>query len=204
MTTTATLPAKGTVWRHARRKDYTGAPLELTVTSITAGKVYSRTTHGTRVKTPVDLFDGLCLEIVSVPEPAPRSTAPRLTTAQCRDLIAKAHAAGMAAGEAATPTPMVVYQREHPLDDTSRITKVYAPVMSGVCGFAWVTIRPGTSSLARYVRTLRNGGTSYYGGTDYRVHAFGQSYERKMAYARAFAAVLEEAGFNAYAGGRLD
>lgn len=129
---------------------------------------------------------------------------PRLTRPQCEALIAKAHRAGMAAGEAARPTPMVVVERAHPLVDTSPIVRQYAPVMDGVCGFARVIIRPGTSTLARYIRTLRGGYASYHGGTAYSVHAFGQSYERKMAYAYAFAAVLEEAGFNAYVDGRLD
>ena len=45
---------------------------------------------------------------------------------------------------------------------------------------------------------------SYYGGWTIWVGDFGQSYERKMAYAGAFAEVLQKHGIKAYANGRLD
>lgn len=200
----ATLPVKGTVWLHARRKDIDGNPVALTVTSITNGKVYSRTRYGGRVKTPVEKFSEFCLEIVSVPEKS-KATSPKLSTAECKALVERADAAGRAAAEATVPQPMYVVERENPLDDTSPIVKRYAPVMSGVCGFAWINIKPGNSSFARYLKDQGLARTdSYYGGVSVRVSGYGQSYEKKSAYAAAFASVLREAGIKAMDMGRLD
>jgi len=204
---TATLPAKGTVWKHARRKDVDGEPVALTVTSITNGKVYSRTRYGGRVKTPIDTFFQFCLEIVSVPEPkAKGSTAgPKFSEAETRALFARAQEAGRIAAAAVTPQPMYVVQHQNPLDDNSPIVKAYAPVMSGVCGFAWTIIKPGNGSFARHLKKLGLAHSSdYYGGVMVSATDYGQSYEKKSAHASAFAAVLKEAGIRAYAMSRLD
>ncbi len=115
-----------------------------------------------------------------------------------------AHAAGMAAGEAVTPEPMFVVERENAFDDNSPIVKEYAPVMDGMSGFATVTIRPGTSAFAKFLRKIGVSHKAYYGGEEMFVHVFGQSVERKFAYAVAFAAVLKESGITAYAASRLD
>jgi len=200
----ATLPTKGTVWLHARRKDIDGNPVALTVTSITNGKVYSRTRYGGRVKTPADKFSDYCLEIVSVPEKV-KASAPKFTEAEAKDLFARAQEAGRIAAEAITPEPMYVVRRENPLDDTSPIVKRYPPVLDGVCGFAWVLIKPGNSSLARQLKALGLARTdSYYGGVSIWISGYGQSYERKLAHAAAAAKVFQEAGVKAMSMGRLD
>ena len=123
--------------------------------------------------------------------------APRLTTADCKALYAKADAAGKAAANACIPEPMFVQRSDG---------YIYPAIASGVCGFAWINIRPGTSTFARFIKTSVQGGRSdsYYGGVSLWVSGYGQSYERKSAYARAFAAVLTEAGITAYAMSRLD
>lgn len=138
-------------------------------------------------------------------------------------LLAKAHAAGQAALDAAAPTPMTVYETVG-LSDTPKPGGRIYNVPEGPCGFAWVRLRPATTSLARYIRKTRfdlepgfgtsdraqmeadggSWGKSYYGGYEFFVWGGGQSYERKIAYARAYAEVLREAGYDAYAGGRLD
>lgn len=133
-----------------------------------------------------------------------QASAPKFSPSQAQVLFDKAHAAGMDAGEKARPRPMVVVQREHPFDDSSPIIKRYPPVMDGLCGFAWVNVRPGNSSFANWLRKSGRGHKGYHGGWEYWVGAFNQSYERKMAYAHAFAEILREAGIKAYAGGRLD
>lgn len=203
--TTKTLPVKGTVWLHARRKNIDGEPLQLTVTSITRGKVYSRTEFGSRVKTPVETFDQFCREIVSVPEKSARPSAPKLSRSESMALYAKADAAGRAAADACVPQPMYVVQRANPLDDNSPIVKAYAPVMSGVCGYAWINISPGNSTFARYLKEQGLGDRdNYYGGVSVRVYGYGQSYEKKAAYAGAFAKVLQEAGIRAQSMSRLD
>jgi len=78
-------------------------------------------------------------------------------------------------------------------------------VNEGVCGFAWINIKPGTSRFAKYLKAKEIARKdSYYGGVSIWVHYFGQSYERKMAYARAFATVLQQHDIKAQAMGRLD
>ena len=117
----------------------------------------------------------------------------------------EAHAAGMAAANAHTPTPMVVVQRADMFDDNSPVVHAYAPVMGGVCGFAWVIIKPANSKFANWCKKA-NGLTKdgYYGGLNYWIGAFGQSYEKKCAYADAFAKVLTANGITAYAMDRMD
>jgi hypothetical protein len=128
-----------------------------------------------------------------------------------REIHEKAHAAGMKAAEETSPTPMLVFERENPLDDSSPIVRTYEPVMSGVCGFAWINIRPGTCSFARWASkqpALKGVGTlgnkSYYGGVDISVRLFDQSMELKEAYAQAYARVLSQHGIKAFCRSRMD
>lgn len=107
-----------------------------------------------------------------------------------------AQAAGQAAGQDHRPEPMVVKDMQ--------TGYVYPPVMDGVCGFAWVTVRPANSSFALWAKKERGWSKAYGGGMQLWVSAFGQSYERKMAYARGFAKILNQAGLDAIPGGRLD
>ena len=119
-------------------------------------------------------------------------------------LYQQAHAAGMVAALAKTPVPMVVQQHRRVLDDNSPVVKSWK-VDSGICGFAWVKIRPATTAFARWLVKEGKGKVSNYeGGVTIWASGFGQSYERKMAYAGAFAQVLGKAGINAYPAGRLD
>jgi hypothetical protein len=119
-------------------------------------------------------------------------------------LYARAHLAGYEAATRCTPAPMVVQEHVDMMDDSSPVAKQWH-VPEGVCGFAWITVRPGTSRFARWLKATDRARTDrYYGGVTIWVGAFGQSYERKCAYARAFTAVLVEAGIRAAAGDRLD
>ena len=109
-------------------------------------------------------------------------------------LIARAHAAGLAAGAGTNPTPMGV------TDGSTRWV-----VMDGPCGFAWVNVKPGTSAFAKYL--VAQGVArkdSWEGGVTVWVTQFDQSWERKRAYALAYAKVLVDAGIRAHAGDRLD
>lgn len=119
-------------------------------------------------------------------------------------LYAEAEAAGIAAGEAAAPRPMIVYEADV-LTGRAKPDGQAWHVPEGVCGFAWVNIRPGTSSFARWLKAAGHARRdSYYGGVTIWIGAHGQSYERKMAHARAMAAVFAAAGIEARASGRLD
>lgn len=120
-------------------------------------------------------------------------------------LYDRARSEGLKAGNSVHPTPMVVVEHKNMLDDTSPAVRQYAPVMGGVCGFAWVAVKPATSSFARWARAQKLAETdSYAGGLSFWVRDFGQSYERKLAYAQAFADVLAGAGLRAYVRSRLD
>lgn len=120
------------------------------------------------------------------------------------NLLRCAHEAGLKAGKEHNPTPMIITQRKNSFDDSSLVEKAWH-VSQGVCGFAWIVIRPGNSALANAAKKRLGAGRGYYGGILVPVRGFGQSYERKMAYASAFAKVLNDAGYErVYADGRLD
>jgi hypothetical protein len=104
-----------------------------------------------------------------------------------------------------TPTPLVVVEHANPLDDNSPVIRQYGPEPGGVCGMASVVVRPGNSAFARYLKVRHGARRGYYGGIELTTtRLFGQSYERKVAYAQAFTVVLKEAGITAYATSRLD
>lgn len=120
--------------------------------------------------------------------------APSITVAELAEI---AHRAGLEAGNNAIPTPMVVVN-----SDTNQVIDV---VDDGLCGFAWINIKPARGAFVNYLKE-RNWGSydSYYGGHSIWVREFNQSITRKEAYAQAFAKVLLDHGITAYAGSRLD
>lgn len=130
-----------------------------------------------------------------------------MTTAQeseFRALYEKALAAGIAAGEAAIPTPMIVGTPTTFFGSDVDLSQKTYYVPDGPCGFAWVNIRPGTSSFARWL--VKNGVArkAYGGGVSISVRRFGQSLIRKEAFAYAAARVFSEAGITAYGQSRID
>jgi hypothetical protein len=98
---------------------------------------------------------------------------------------------------------MVVSQHVSPVDDSSPVTKQWL-VEGGVCGFAWVVIRPANCPFANWMKTNKGARKAYGGGLSYWVHDFDQSMERKLAYAHAFATILHEFGIDANAQSRMD
>ena len=123
-----------------------------------------------------------------------------MTTTQQTNTVAEvaemAHRAGLAAGNSVIPTPMVVVN-----STTEQIVDI---VDDGLCGFAWVTIRPARGAFVNYLKAKDWGSRGYSGGWEIWVSNFNQSMTRKEAYAKAFAAVLQNYGINATAGSRLD
>lgn len=115
----------------------------------------------------------------------------------------KALAAGLAAGKGASPTPMVVVERANPFDRTSPVTRGWE-VPDGVCGFAWVVIRPGNSSFARWLVKRGLGRAGYGGGVHVWVDAHNQSLTRKEAHGSAMAEVFRDAGVHAHMHSRMD
>jgi len=128
----------------------------------------------------------------------------RMTEHNLAKLFAEADAAGRVAGNAVTPTPMIVVERGDPLDDKSPIVRQYAPVLEGVCGFARITIRPGQCAAARHAQAHLGGSPGCYGGIELYVEKYGQSMERKRAYASAYAGTLRAAGVRAESDYRMD
>jgi hypothetical protein len=125
------------------------------------------------------------------------------TKTEFRNIFKQADEAGKKAAAALTPTPMVVVEHTNPLIN-SPVKKVYAPVMDGVCGFAWVVIYPGNSAAANYAKKNLGFRKAYEGGVSLWIGGFGQSMERKEAYAYAYSEVLQENGIKSYANSRMD
>lgn len=130
--------------------------------------------------------------------------ATKADTARFEKLFSDAHLAGLhAVSTMAPPEPMIVAGTG--LDERGRVvTTIYPPVLDGVCGFAWVTIRPGTSSFAKWLVKNGHARAAYGGGVQVWVSYFNQSMAKKETYASAFADTLEAAGIKAYAGSRMD
>jgi hypothetical protein len=125
------------------------------------------------------------------------------------ELWAKAVKAGQDAVKACTPVPMVV--QEVDLFDTPIPGSRPEFVADGVCGFAWVKVRPANSPFAKWLKTvprtdeyLEPHKDDYAGGITIWVTVGNQSMQRKEAYAEAMAKVLSDNGLNAHAETRLD
>jgi hypothetical protein len=118
-------------------------------------------------------------------------------------LYAEADKAGRAAAESIKPAPMVVSEADVFGKRLPEGKSWY--VSEGVCGFAWVSVRPGSCGMAKWLKEKKGARIdSYAGGMRLSISAYGQSMERKAAYADAFAAVLCKAGIRAYGDSRMD
>lgn len=100
--------------------------------------------------------------------------------------------AGIKAGDAHTPTPMIVQGFEN------------APITSGVCGFASIHLASGRSSFAHWAKKHAGFTKDYRKGLSLWVSRYGQSMERKAAFAGAVAKILNENGIDAYSTSRMD
>ena len=113
-----------------------------------------------------------------------------------QELYQKAHEAGVAAVQAATVRPMIV-------TDNDRGKQWF--IEDGVCGFAWVKIRPARGAFVNWCKKNKIGRVdSFEGGYMISVHDYNQSMQKKEAYARGFAKVLGDNGIKAYSMSRMD
>jgi hypothetical protein len=136
----------------------------------------------------------------------------KMSKAAMKALLARAGEAGETAFRGAIPTPMIVYT---PADMMGSLTggddggadpnePVYR-VNEGVCGTAWVNIKPGGSRFARWlVKEGYGRSDSYRGGITLSLYAVcgdrgSQSLARWEAAAHAVASVLREASITAHA-----
>lgn len=122
----------------------------------------------------------------------------------CAELFAKADAAGAVAAAKVVPLAMVVTSVDINDEPIPGARSYHVP--EGVCGFAWVTVKPGNCQMAKWLKKFKGARAGYYGGIEFSVRGYGQSMQRKEAYAEAFAQVLREAPgeIRAYAGSRMD
>lgn len=119
-------------------------------------------------------------------------------------ILERAHDAGMLAGLAAAPVPMVVYSSVSLFDDAVNESQPVYHVPDGVCGFASVKLPKAVGPFVRFLKERMIGRKSYGRGYAISVREFGQSLQRKEAYARAYARVLNAHGIEAYAESRMD
>ena len=125
-----------------------------------------------------------------------------LTKNQCHDIYVEAYEAGLNAGKD-VDTPKFIIGDEIGLSDEIDFSKK-TYVLDGLCGYAWVNISPARGAFVNYLKSREIGRKGYYGGYEISVREFGQSVDRKYAFAQAFAEVLGKYGIEAFAGNRLD
>ena len=114
-------------------------------------------------------------------------------------LCNKAHEAGMKAGYEVRPTPVIVSEADL---QGNLIGKSWY-VDDGACGFAWIAFK-GNTAFGKWAKAQGIARSHYPSGLCVWVGEFGQSVDRKSAYAEAYAQVLREAGIDASSGSRLD
>lgn len=110
-------------------------------------------------------------------------------------LFNEANAMGRNAAATAVCTPMVVTWNGGANREV---------VEDGVCGFAWVNIKPATGPFVKYLKAQGIGHKAYHGGWDIWISDYGQSMTRKEAHARAMAEFLRTHGLVAHANSRMD
>ena len=135
------------------------------------------------------------LEFSTLREKIAHDTAQRAArNAGFAALAGVAHAAGIEAGRNCRPIPMVV--------STASGIAIEC-VDDGACGFAWVAFA-GNTAWGRWAKKAGIARSHYPSGLCVWVSEFGQSVDRKEAYASAYAQTLRNAGIEAHAGSRLD
>ena len=103
--------------------------------------------------------------------------------------------AGQVAADLVTPAPIHVSDPRTGQSWTGR---------GGVCGYACVVIRPGNCSYAHWAKKNLGARRAYYGGVSFSVLGSTQSYEKRNAYATAFAEILRNVNIDAMADGSID
>jgi len=116
----------------------------------------------------------------------------------------EAFEAANAAAAAAQPVPMVV-GRAAGLFGSAIVPGTEEFVADGVCGFAWVKIRPARGEFVKWCKANNIGRPDdYAGGYLISMRQGNQSMQRKEAAGDAFAKVLQSYGINAYMQSRID
>lgn len=113
---------------------------------------------------------------------AQRAADKSALTALVSDAYNHAHSAGIAAGIASKVEPIgFVTGMTCPSDRELHY------ISSGICGFAWVDVKGARGLIRSALIDAGFSESAYKGGLSMWVGAFDQSYDRKSAYADAFA-----------------
>lgn len=121
------------------------------------------------------------------------------------EIFELANEAGCEAVAKTKVIPMIVGHAKSIFSNEIDYSRPVEVVNDGVCGFAWVNIKPANSKFAKFLverRLARK--DSYYGGVSMSISNYNQSMTKKEAYAYAFASVLAANGIRAYATSRMD
>ena len=130
-----------------------------------------------------------------------------MSVKEMTNILKEAEQAGHDAMNATTPTPMIVGEPVDMFDLNSPIdySKKTYHVSGGVCGFAWVSVRPANSRFANFLKKKGIGRLDgYEGGLSISIREGGQSLALKEAFASAYAGVLKNHGIKAYSRSRID
>lgn len=124
---------------------------------------------------------------------------------EVKALAVKAVAAGMEAVKVLHVQAMVVYEADLLSGKAKAGGKLWY-VADGVCGFAWINLRGVLGRERAWWAKIGFSGRALDGGSGigFWVGDFNQSLQKKEAFARAYAEVLQEAGYKAYSGSRMD
>lgn len=129
-------------------------------------------------------------------------TKKALTKTECKKIYAEAYEAGIIAGKEVGVPKFIVGDAIGLSQEIDYSKPTY--VLDGLCGFAWIKISPARGAFVTWLKSQEIGSKSYNGGYDIWVREFGQSVDRKSAFASAFAEVLNQYGITAYGESRLD
>jgi hypothetical protein len=111
-----------------------------------------------------------------------------------RDLYRKADEAGKAAVKNLKVNPMYV-----------QCDSVTYKIDDGLCGFAWIIVKPANCAFAKWLRKEGLAEKRYNEpGVSIWVGDYNQSHAKKREYAKVFAETLQQEGINASFGSRLD
>lgn len=117
----------------------------------------------------------------------------------------EAVAAGKKAAARTSPRPMMVGTAVDVLSNEIDYDKPVYYVPDGVCGFAWVSIRPRNSAFAKWLKANNLARSNdYEKAMVISIRDYGQSMELKEAHAVAMATVFEAHGIKATANSRID
>ena len=125
--------------------------------------------------------------------------------AEFQTLYDTAMSAGRQAATLSRPVPMIVGTETALFSGVMDYSKPVEVVSDGVCGFAWINIKPATSAFAKWLKAKGYARPdSYYGGVTIWISDYNQSMTRKEAHAGAMAKVLFQAGYKAHSNSRMD